>query len=308
MKGKVYRIVVALAVAAVLLLQAVWMVYTFMLSTQRGPNQLADSFVLFFADNWLLILASVLTDVAIVVAIVEHIRFAEKHKRLDDIRSDFSSAMIHDMKSPLSSIIMGVRALQSGKLDDKPEIKQQYFSIVKDEAEHLLELTNRILAISKLESHHLILSKTHVELRPMLDDIVDKYRARTNKPMTVAMHLHAGSIWADAEFVKEVFVNLVDNAVKYSTDEIVITIESERSDVSTRVSVCDNGQGIAHDELPMVFDKFARASSLGNQAGFGLGLNYVYLVMQAHQGHVAVDSRVGEFTRFDLFFPNEVEL
>jgi two-component system phosphate regulon sensor histidine kinase PhoR len=195
MKGKIYRIVAFLAVAAVLILQALWMVYTFLLFVQRGSGQIADSLFAFFSDNWLLILASVLIDVAIIVGIVEHIRFAERQKRLDDIRKDFSSAMIHDMKSPLSSIVMGIRALQSGKPDGKPEIKRQYYRIVEEEAEHLLGLTNRLLAISKLESHNLVLSKVEVELRPMVEDVIDKFRAKTKKKLTVKMSLNADSVW-----------------------------------------------------------------------------------------------------------------
>ena len=308
MKSRIYRIVAFLAVSAVLSLQALWMVYTFVLFVQRGSGQIADSLFAFFSDNWLLILASVLIDMAIIVGIVEHIRFAERQKRLDDIRKDFSSAMIHDMKSPLSSIVMGIKALQSGKLDGKPDIKRQYYRIVEEEAEHLLGLTNRLLAISKLESHNLVLSKAEVELRPMLEDVIDKFRAKTKKEMTVKMSLNADSVWGDAELIKEIFVNLVDNAVKYSKDEIAIRIESYHNNGTTLVSVRDNGQGIAHDELPFVFDKFARATTQGNSPGFGLGLNYVYQVMQAHEGRVSVESRKGEYTQFVLLFPNKVAL
>ncbi len=308
MKGKIYRIIAFLAVAAVLILQALWMVYTFVLFVQRGSGQIADSLFAFISYNWLLILASVLIDMAIIVGIVEHIRFAERQKRLDAIRKDFSSAMIHDMKSPLSSIVMGIRALQSGKLDGKPDIKRQYYRIVEEEAEHLLGLTNRLLAISKLESHNLVLSKVEVELRPMVEDVIDKFRAKTKKKMTVKMSLNADSVWGDAELIKEIFVNLIDNAVKYSKDEIAIRIESYHNKGTTLVSVRDNGQGIAHDELPFVFDKFARATTQGNSPGFGLGLNYVYQVMQAHDGQVTVESRKGEYTQFVLLFPNKVTL
>ncbi len=306
MKSKIYRIIVAVAVMAVMLLQVAWMAHTFMLYSTGGSDDVADSFVAFFYDNWLLIVASVFTDVAIVVGLIEHIRFAEKRKKLDDIRRDFSSTMIHHMKSPLSSIIMGVNALKSGKLDEKPEIRKRYFVLVENEAEHLLELTNRLLSISKLESQNLILSMGDVELRPMIEDVLEKYRARVKKSMIVNYKLNAHHIWGDREFVKEVFVNLVDNAVKYSRDEIEIVVESSTEHNFTRVTVRDNGQGIKREELPFVFDKYARAASPANVPGFGLGLYYVYQVMAAHQGRVTVDSRRGEFTQFNLFFPNIV--
>ena len=78
------------------------------------------------------------------------------------------------MKSPLSSIIMGSRFLHSGKVDDKPEIKEKYFSIIESEAEHLLALVNKLLTISKLENKKLILNKQLVNLETVIDDIVEK--------------------------------------------------------------------------------------------------------------------------------------
>ena len=97
-----------------------------------------------------------------------------------DLRNDFSYAMVHDMKSPLSSIIMGARFLHSGKVDDKLEIKEKYFTIIESEANHLLALVNKLLTISKLENKKLILNKQSINLVPIIEDIIEKAKAKTD--------------------------------------------------------------------------------------------------------------------------------
>ena len=103
--------------------------------------------------------------------LIQLLRYLDEQKMMADLRNDFSYAMVHDMKSPLSSIIMGARFLHSGKVDDKPQIKEKYYSIIESEAEHLLALVNKLLTISKLENKKLILNKQTVNLEPIIDDL-----------------------------------------------------------------------------------------------------------------------------------------
>ena len=310
MKGKKYRRTAMLALMAILIMQVFWMVNTLILYQEQGTIPPQELLLTFFDDNWLLILSTILTNVAVVIGITEHLRHMEQNEQMNQIRSDFTSAMIHDMKSPLSSIIMGVRALQSGKLDAKPEIKARYFRIVEEEAGHLLALTNRMLTIAKLEDERLMLAKTSVELEPMLQDIFEKYGAKVQKPMHTELHLQVTRVWADAEYLKETLINLTDNAVKYSRDDIRISVTSRQEGHFVVVSVRDEGIGIAREELPTIFNKFERAAIFKNKAnphvaGFGLGLNYVYHVMQTHGGSVKASSQKGRYTQIDLYFPND---
>ena len=111
--------------------------------------------------------------------------------------------MIHDMKTPLSSILMGTRILRSGKLDDKPERKEKYFDIMEDEEEHLLALVNKVLTLSKLEEGKLLLEKTEVELRPIIEDLIEKFTAKAEKQVEFALDLQEEKAYADEEFLKE---------------------------------------------------------------------------------------------------------
>ena len=228
------------------------------------------------------------------------------------MREDFSYAMIHDMKTPLSSILMGARILRSGKLDMKPEKKEKYFDILEEEAQHLLALTNKVLTISKLEHGQLLLEKSHIPIRPMLEELTQLFIVKTNKPVTFRLNIEAEDIFADEEYLKEAVSNLIDNAIKYSGDSVDIQITSCLYNQFTQIKVKDNGIGISLSAQNHIFDKFERASiNRSNTAdgitGFGLGLNYVMNVTRSHGGYVSVESQEGKYSEFILSLPISTE-
>ena len=255
-----------------------------------------------------LFLASAIILILFGAILLRLLRYLDEQKMMADLRNDFSYAMVHDMKSPLSSIIMGARFLHSGKVDDKPEIKEKYYSIIESEAEHLLALVNKLLTISKLENKKLILNKQDVNLEPVIDDIVEKAKAKTSKNIDFIVDLLVRHVLADEQYLAEAISNLVDNAIKYSKENIEISITTQDSDKYVLLKVRDNGIGISREDQRIIFDKFGRAAiheqnRKGGVSGFGLGLNYVDQVMQAHGGRVSVTSELGKFSEFTLFIP-----
>ena len=253
-----------------------------------------------------LFLASAIILILFGAILLRLLRYLDEQKMMADLRNDFSYAMVHDMKSPLSSIIMGSRFLHSGKVDDKPEIKEKYFSIIEGEANHLLALVNKLLTISKLENKKLILHKQDVNLDSIIEDIVEKAKTKTDKPLDFTIDLLVKHVLADEQYLAEAISNLIDNAIKYSKDEISITITTQNSDKYVLLKVHDNGIGISKEDLRIIFDKFGRAAiheqnRKGGVSGFGLGLNYVDQVMQAHGGKVTVSSEKDKFSEFTLY-------
>lgn len=244
------------------------------------------------------------------IIIIQLLRFITEQEQMAELRNDFSYAMVHDMKSPLSSIIMGAHFLHSGKVDDKPQIKEKYYSIIEDEAEHLLALVNKLLTISKLENKKLILNKNETNLQPIIDDLVEKAKAKATKPIGVTTRLEVKQVMADEQYLTEAIANLIDNAVKYSKDEIEISIKTFDTDRNVLLKVRDNGIGMTKEEQQVIFDKFGRVAiheknRKGGVSGFGLGLNYVDQVMQAHGGKVTVSSEKDKFSEFTLYIPKE---
>lgn len=244
----------------------------------------------------------------VIVSISYQVRFISRFEKIFQIREDFSYAMIHDMKTPLTSIIMALKFLRSGKLDNRQEMKNKYFDIAENEADHLLTLTNKVLTISKLENHKLEMNRTEVELTPIIEKLTEKFKAKSQKTVNFITDIKAETAYADAEYLEEVLSNLIDNSVKYSGESVEIRISTARDDRYTVIKVHDNGFGISDKDIHLIFRKFERASAVkrnrrNGASGFGLGLNFVDQVVEAHHGKIFVSSIEGEFTEFTIYLP-----
>lgn len=244
----------------------------------------------------------------VIVCISYQVRFISRFEKIFQIREDFSYAMIHDMKTPLTSIIMALNFLRSGKLDNRQEMKDKYFDIAENEADHLLTLTNKVLTISKLENHKLEMNKTEVELTPIIEKLTEKFKAKSQKTVNFITEIKAETAYADAEYLEEVLSNLIDNSIKYSGESVEIRISTARDDRYTVLKVHDNGFGISDKDIHLIFRKYERASAVkrnrrNGASGFGLGLNFVDQVVEAHHGKIFVSSIEGEFTEFTIYLP-----
>lgn len=177
---------------------------------------------LFFGKMGLLLVSTTILLIFVVFCIIYQVKIISKINKISQIREDFSYAMVHDMKTPLSTIMMVQDMLESGRLDSKPEIKNKYMSIAKSETDHLFALTNKILTISKLESHKLEMNKTEVELTPIIEKLTEKFKAKAQKPVNFIISLQAKAAYADNDYLGEVLSNLIDNAIKYSKESVEI--------------------------------------------------------------------------------------
>ena len=271
--------------------------------------ELQNSHQLFFQKIGMLLLSTTIFIFLIIACIIYQIRIIAQMNKIFQIREDFTYAMIHDMKTPLSIIFTTLSFLHSGRLDGKPDLKERYFSIAESEVDHLLTLTNKVLTLSKLESHKLEMFREDVPLAPVIEKLTTKFTAKAQKPVRFTLSLQAPSVYADKEYLEEVLSNLIDNAIKYSKESGVdIRIASESHERYTLVKIHDNGLGISEADQRTIFNKYERAAAGRRKdrkkaSGFGLGLNFVQQVMNAHEGKVFVTSIEGEFTEFALYFP-----
>lgn len=311
------KILSTTALIAVLVMQLFWMWNTFEMTVhQMGyasiwvltPNARIEALLSAFMQSRFTVFTSILTTIVIILSIIDQINYIDEQERIRLLREDFSYAMVHDMKSPLTSIIMGTRYLHSGVLEKKPEIKEKYFAIVEDEAQHLLALINRLLTISKLEHGKLTIRKTEVDLEEMIADVADKYEAKSSKPIHITTDIACSTALADEEYLKEAISNMVDNATKYSKDEINIKISTSEDDHHIYIKVYDEGIGIAKSELKTIFNRYERAAEheknpQKTRGGFGIGLNYVLQVIQAHGGKISVKSEKGKYSEFTISLP-----
>lgn len=241
--------------------------------------------------------------------IAKQVDIIRRQDKLSQMREDFSYAMVHDMKTPITTLLIGLKTLRSGRLDAKPERKQRHFDVLEHEAQHLLALTNKVLTLSKMEHRQLLLNKDWYELPPMVDELVNTFKAKAQKPVTFRIDLQTTEVYADMEFLKEAIANLIDNALKYSKDTVEVAIASRSEAGFVRISVRDNGIGIPLSAQRTIFDKFERVlprddgNGQKKVSGFGLGLNYVMNVAREHDGYVSVESVPGRFSEFTVSLP-----
>lgn len=258
---------------------------------------------------WYLLVPLWIMFLVMLDCIFGQIKVLRMQHQLEQFQKDFTYAMIHDMKSPLNSILMAAHVLAGGKLADKPEKEEKYRQVMAEESEHLSALSNRVLMLTQLDEGHLELHKEEVPLRPLLDDLIAKISLKVSKKVEFNTIYHrCESVYADAFCLREVLSNLMDNAIKYSREEVKIDIVCVSEKGFCKIKVCDDGLGISLKDQSRVFNRFERSaattrSGKGGAAGFGLGLNYVQQVMLAHEGRVEVESEEGRFSEFTLYFP-----
>ena len=302
------------ALISVLCMQLFWMWNSFEMTVHQmgfetpwnlAPDVRAQALLAAFYESKFTVFTSLLTTVVIILSLIDQINYIDEQERVRLLREDFSYAMVHDMKSPLTSIIMGTKYLHSGVLEKKPEMKEKYFCIVEDEAQHLLALINRLLTISKLEHGKLHIQKAEVDLETMIEDVVDKYKAKSAKPIHIITRFGATSALADEEYLKEAISNLVDNAIKYTPVGSVIQISAYRKDHQVIVEVADNGPGIPDRAKAQVFEMFYTGQSriADSHRSLGLGLPLCRAILTAHGGTLTLRDNIPNGSVFSFALP-----
>jgi two-component system phosphate regulon sensor histidine kinase PhoR len=229
-----------------------------------------------------------------------------RQKRLSDVKNDFINNMTHELKTPLATVSAAVEALQNfGALQD-PQKTQTYLSISRNELQRLSDLVEKVLKIAVEESQPLELRPEAVLPAELVADIVARHQLQATKPVAFDVELPAGAMRCDRLHMGNVINNLIDNAIKYSPEQVTITIRGGQEDAGWRLTVADDGPGIAPTYQEAIFDRFFRVptGNLHPVKGFGLGLYYVRQVIERHGGRIAVRSGLGRGSEFSLWIPN----
>lgn len=239
-------------------------------------------------------------------------RNVRKETRLARIKSDFVSNVSHEIRTPLALINMFIETLELNRIRSE-EQRKEYYEIIGQETRRLAGIVNKILNFSKIDSGNRKYRFENVNLNEIAGDVlhVYKYHLESQK---FSYYFEPGSdlpsVTADAEAVTDAIINLIDNAVKYSLEKKEIHIRTGIRNHFVFIEVTDKGAGIPEKAQKFVFDKFYRVSegSLAYKGkGTGLGLSIVRHIMDAHNGAVDLESKVGLGTTFRLDFPANKE-
>lgn len=231
-----------------------------------------------------------------------------KEREIDRLKSDFVSSVSHELRTPMTSIKGFVHTLMR-KPDMPPEKIQRFLTIISSESERLLRLIEDLLTISRIEAGALRLQQRVVHLGYELERVVEAVEPqRAKKDITIDTRIDPalGVIHADGEKLYAAILNLVDNAIKFTSTGGAITLQAGAHERGVAISVKDNGVGIPAGERNRIFERFYRVERPGEEhAGTGLGLFIVKQIIEQHNGTIEVESTVGEGTCFTIVLPRQ---
>ncbi len=230
-------------------------------------------------------------------------------KDVDRLKSEIISNVSHEFRAPLASIKAYTELLSEPSLGSDAETRQRFLGIIGEEADYLTDLITNMLDLSRLQSGHLQLVYTWLDLRHLIGDVINMLlvQAQARQITFKVDGPPAGPLlWADRQLMIIILKNLMGNAVKYNRigGHVTITIEDSADEVTVRVR--DDGVGIPANAIPQLFEKFYRVVSTTESGiqGTGLGLALTKAAVDAHQGSVSVDSWEGKGTEFTVRLPN----
>lgn len=232
-----------------------------------------------------------------------------KQKRLDEIKNDFINNMTHELKTPISTIRLSSEMLLKSDLSNNPEKLHRYASIINKENKRLEVQVNSVLSVAKLEQDKLSLSFSTIDLHTIIEEAKDTFdfnQLENNGKIELNLKATNSLLNGDIVHLTNVIYNLLDNAIKYSKpDSTLICVTTENTNNSIKIKIEDQGIGIAPENIKTVFDKFYRVptGNIHNVKGFGLGLYYVKLVIEEHNGTITITSKINKGSTFTVEIP-----
>jgi len=228
-------------------------------------------------------------------------------KEMGEMKDEFVSVVSHELRTPLTSMKLYLSLLNDEKFGAVSEKQKNAIGIIKSESDRLSNLINDILHLSKLEGKKDELNLERFKLAELENPIY--FANAREKSINLEFHLPPGAtVNVDVQRFKQVFINLMSNAIKFTPENGHITVEYEEAEDEWMFSIADNGKGIPKDEIPRLFDKFYQVEShmTRTAGGTGLGLAIVKKIVDMHKGRIEVESEVGQGSKFIVHIPKKI--
>ena len=254
------------------------------------------------------ILGSVLFTLIITTAFFITIRTLLKQKKLSEIKSDFINNMTHEFKTPLATISLAVDALKNEKVAGNKDKTEYFTGIIKEENKRMNKQVETILQAALLDKKEIQLNLKRLLAHDLIINTLNNINLQVEEKggkMEVELDAENDLIMADEVHFTNVINNLLDNAVKYSKDNLHIKLSTKNSGHHLKIKIEDNGIGMNKETLHRIFEKFYRAhtGNVHNVKGFGLGLSYVKTMVDAHHGSIKAESVLGKGSSFSISIP-----
>lgn len=229
----------------------------------------------------------------------------EENKKAENIRKDFVANVTHELKTPLTSISGFVETLQDGAAEN-PEIRTKFLDIIAIEAARLKRLIEDILIISDIENKREVNTDSDINVREAIEEILASMQPiiEAKKINMVTCFAYEIYIGGNNDRFKQMMMNLIENAVKYSHDGGTVAITAKKAEGKVEISVKDDGIGISEEHLPRLFERFYRVDRSRSQkaGGTGLGLAIVKHIAALFEAEIKVESEPGKGSTFTVIF------
>ena len=223
---------------------------------------------------------------------------AEELESTEMLRSDFINNFSHEFKTPIISIAGFAKLLKKGNL--KEEQKKEYLDIIEEESLRLSYMATNVLNLTKVENQTILTDVTSYNLSEQIRACVLLLENRwTKKKIEFSLEFDEYEINANEELLKQIWINLIDNAIKFSPDYGMIMIRIKESNDRYKISIANTGTEIPKESMPKIFNKFYQADESHASEGNGVGLAIVKKIVDLHKGSIAVESENG-FTVFEI--------
>lgn len=233
--------------------------------------------------------------------------FRQRH--VTELKNSFVDNMTHELKTPISSISLASQMLNDPSIQNSPKILSHVSHVIDEETRRLGFLVERVLQMSLFEQGKSVLKFSEIDVNETLESVCDNFSLKVDRMhgrILTQLEATNATVLADDMHLTNVFYNLMDNAVKYRKDDLILTVTTRNGDNNhIIITIEDNGMGIAKEHVKHIFDKFYRVptGNLHNIKGFGLGLAYVKRIVTMHHGTIHAESELGIGTKFIIELP-----
>lgn len=227
-------------------------------------------------------------------------------KKIDEMKSEFISTASHELRTPLASMKGAVSLVLNEAAGEINQTQKKFLQILNRNCDRLTRLVSNLLDLSRIEAGESRLSRELTNVNKVIAESVNSLRPQTERKkisLSTEIPQSLPSIFVDRDKLEEVFINLIDNAIKFTPPGGKISIQALEEESRLKFSVIDNGVGIPEEDIKNIFEKFRQ---LGNErGGTGLGLPISKDIIEAHGGKIWVESKIGEGSKFTFILPKE---
>lgn len=229
-------------------------------------------------------------------------------KQLEQVRKDFVANVSHELRTPITSIKGFAETLLDDSLEDQ-ELEKKFLSIIYKESDRLQLLIQDLLELSKLEKEAFKLTYSNMKLSVVINESIDLVSLQANdKAIQIETSIESDPVLKyDYGRIKQVLLNLLYNAISYTPESGIVKVELQELNGWIKLAIHDNGMGIPESGLSRIFERFYRVDKARsrNTGGTGLGLAIVKHIVEAHHGHIEVDSEINKGSTFSIYLPME---